>query len=57
MRAGAVITPGDNNFRPRFVGDVDTWEEFYSGDGTVYSPGASGFTNPGPISNQQIELG
>ena len=44
VRGGAVR--GDNRFRPRKIGVVDIRKAFCSEDGIVYSPGASGFTNP-----------
>ena len=42
----AGIVRGDNRFSPRLIGVVDIRKVFCSEDGIVYSPGASGFTNP-----------
>ena len=44
VRAG--IVPGNNLFPPRFVGVVHVWNDFFSGDGTVYSPDAAGVRSP-----------
>ena len=40
MRGG--IDPGNLRFRPRVVGVVEVWKDFYSGDDTLSSPGAAG---------------
>ena len=36
------INPGDLRFRPLFVGVVEIWKDFVSGDETLSSPGAAG---------------
>ena len=45
MRGG--IHQGDPRFRPRFVGIVDVWNYFLSGDWILSCPGDAGSTNPG----------
>ena len=40
------IDPGDHVHRARFVGVVEVWKDFWSGDGNSSSPGGSGSTNP-----------
>ena len=40
------IVQEDNRLRLRLIGVVDITKAFCSEDGIVYSPGASGFTNP-----------
>ena len=39
VRSG--IDPGDLRFRPRYVGVMEIWKDFLSGDGNVSSPGAA----------------
>ena len=48
---------GDNHFRPRLIGVVDTKNAFCSEDGIVYSPGAGGFTNPSQSVISQLGWG
>ena len=51
------VVPGDTRFRTRFVGIVDAWNAFYSGDGTVSSPIVAGFTNPRQSTVSQLGWG
>ena len=44
MRGG--IDPDDHRSRPRFVGVVDVWKDFRSGDGTITRALGAGSTNP-----------
>lgn len=47
MGVGPDIVPGDIHVHPRFVGVVDVWNNLRSGNWSVYSPAAAGFTNFG----------
>ena len=40
------IDPGDNRFRPQFLGVVDVWKYFWSGDESLSSSGDIGSMNP-----------
>ena len=46
--------PGGPPFSSPGVGVVDTWKNFCSGDGTVYSPGATGVTSPSQTAISQL---
>ena len=39
------IDPGNHRFRPWFVGDLDVWNDFRFGDGTLSCPGGAGYTD------------
>ena len=44
-RAGGVLTRGIS-FRPQGVGFVHVWKDFWSGDGTLSSPGVASSMSP-----------
>ena len=49
LRSG--INPGGLRFRPRVVGVVEIWKDFYSGDEKLSSPGVAG---PGRCPERQL---
>ena len=52
------IDPGNVRLRPRVVGVLEIWKDFWPGDGNLSSPGCHGFMyDPQPIIDRPVGLG